>query len=170
MRGILGLVLGLWTAAASAAGLTIDTTSTPAEWDAPASVDVLVFSSWVRVPRSGAAFASPSLQLDGGGELFVRLDGSRVLLLDDFDDSIDGGDGWPHIATGTDGALRQWNAGTSTWTVSGVADDQPTPPGIVNDGDVVLWLSFLSAEVAMLIGCAWLSLLLASWWRNKVEF
>lgn len=163
-------LLSLVASTARGVGLTVDAAVQPVGVDVPTSAEVLVFSTWVRLPRVGSSFESPTIALDNGGELFVRFDGTRVQLLDNFDGTIDGGAGWPHVATGADGALRQWDAGLMTWTISGVSGVQDAPAGIAGTDDLLGWLSVIAGELAMCIGLGFLALLVASWWRRPLEF
>lgn len=84
------LMLAVLLVTPALAGIEIDTAPTGEE---PISVEVLIYSQWVRVPHAAAYFyRGTNLELDGGDELFIRLNASNnhVFKMDNFDPQLPG--------------------------------------------------------------------------------
>lgn len=127
------------------------------------SVEVLRWSDFTRLPRLGGNFGSETLELDGGTELYIRLNGdpSRIYWLDDFNPSAPGPGGVvPLIAVLEDGGLAQWVSGV--WVQGSVLEPVPSPVG----GDVSgRWTA---AGVWFLVGLGLWAVVIRTVWQRSV--
>lgn len=84
------LLLAMLLVTPAFGGIEVDTAAWGTE---PHSVEILIYSSWTRVPHASTHFwRGTELVMDGGDQLWLRINGTdnQVWLLDGFDPTLPG--------------------------------------------------------------------------------